>query len=286
VTLQPSLLINHGEGEFSAPDGLKLFRRWWLPELPARAVIIMVHGLADHSGRHANLARRLAPLGFAVHAFDLRGHGKSDGPRCDVQSFDQYGGDLAAFIEIIGKEHPGRPLFLAGHSMGGTIAFTLAAQKPLRLSGIVLFSPAVHTSAAPAALVSIAPLVARLLPGLGLYALEASAISRNRPVVESYVNDPLVYHGKIKARLGVGLLEAMRRLPPLMPGFSLPLLVLHGTADRMVDPAGSRLLYRRAGSKDKTLKAYGGCYHELFNEPEKDKVLGDVADWLLARLPD
>lgn len=168
--------------------------------------------------------------------------------------------------------------------MGGTLAFTLAAQKQLRLTGLVLLSPAVQTSTVPAALVSLAPLVARMAPGMGLYALEAATLSRDPLVVEAYVKDPLVYHGKINARLGVGLLQAMERMPRLMPGFTLPLLVSLGTADRMVDPAGSRLLYRNAGSSDKTIKVYGGCYHELFHEPEKDKVLDDVAEWLLARL--
>jgi alpha-beta hydrolase superfamily lysophospholipase len=283
VSFQPSLLFTRGEGDFPAPDGLKLFRRWWIPDSPPRAILVMVHGLADHSGRHENLARRLAPLGFAVHAFDLRGHGRSNGPRCDIENFSLFPDDLKAFVEIVVKEHPGRPLFLAGHSMGGTIAFTFAAQNLPGLAGLVLFSPAVQTAAAPAALVSIAPLVSKLAPGLGLYALKASAVSRDAAVVEAYVNDPLVYHGKVKARLGVGLLQAMQRLPDLMPGFTLPLLILQGTADRMVDPAGARLLYRRAGSSDKTLKAYGGCYHELFHEPEKDKVLDEVVEWLLAR---
>jgi lysophospholipase len=282
MPLQPSLLVEHGEGEFTAPDKLKLFRRWWLPDSP-RAALVMVHGLADHSGRHLNLARRLYPLGFAVHAFDLRGHGRSPGPRCDVDNFNQYRDDLAAFLEIVEGENPGRPLFLAGHSMGGTIAITMAVNKLKGLAGLVLFSPAIQTTATPAALTSIVPLVAKWAPGLGLYALETAAVSRDPAVVKAYVNDPLVYHGKIRARLGMGLLSEMRRIPGLAGELTLPMLILHGTADRMVDPAGSRLLYRNAGSSDKTLKVYGGSYHELFHEPEKDRVLDDVAEWLLAR---
>ncbi|MFH1003159.1 MAG: alpha/beta hydrolase [Chloroflexota bacterium] len=273
------------EDHFPADRKCRLYYRGWLPDDKPRAVLVIVHGLAEHSGRYANLAAHFVPRGYALYAHDQRGHGQSPGKHGYVKRFADFTGDLNAFLGLIRRRHPGTPVFLVGHSVGGLIATVYTARNPEGLAGLILSGATLKTgNSVPPAAVILARLLSWLLPGLGLAVIDASAISQDQAVVTAYVNDPLVYRGKISARLGAELVTGLKRLPRLIPGIKLPLLIMHGTADRLSDPAGSQLLYDRAGSPDKTLRVYPGFYHEIFNEPGRERVLTDMATWLSERL--
>ncbi len=273
------------EGKFVGGKKLNLYYQCWLPEEGPRAVLLIAHGLAEHSGRYNGLADYFTPRGYAVCALDHRGHGKSEGTRIYVDRFDDYIADLRSFHELVRKEYPGKRFFLIGHSMGGTIAVAYAIKYQHDLAGLILsgasLAPVVAT---PPMLLIVAGITSALSPRKGLAALDASAISRDKSVVEAYENDPLVYRGKIPARTATELARMWKELPRKMPEIKLPLLILHGSADRLAPSQGSRLLYERAGSADKTLKIYEGLYHEVFNEPERQQVMADVEQWLASHV--
>ncbi|HHX64543.1 MAG TPA: alpha/beta hydrolase, partial [Chloroflexi bacterium] len=264
--------VRHEEGIFWAADGLCLFEQFWHPTTAPRGVVVMIHGHGDHSGRYASLGEFLAQEGYAAEAMDLRGHGRSQGPRAFVWSFDEYVNDVERFLERVRRRYPGAPLFLLGHSMGGTVVTLLAlnrrssgggrSQDP---AGLILCSAAVRVSdhVSPL-LVRLAPLLGRLLPRMSSLRLDSAAISRDPAVVEAARVDPLMYHGGMKARTGAELHRAITRIQLDMERLTLPLLIMHGTDDAIVEVTGSEEIYQRAGSKDKMLLLYRGFYHELF----------------------
>lgn len=269
------------EGTFGAARGLRLYYQGWLPSGRARGSVVLVHGLAEHSGRYGQLGLRLSSRGLAVLGFDLPGHGRSEGERLFVESFSEFIEALTLFISSVRTWFEERPLFLVGHSLGGLIAALYLAGKDKGVAGAVLSGPAVlPPPGVPAAAVLSGRILSLLFPRLGLIPLEVEGLSRDPEVVASYLADPLVTKGRIKARLGAEILSAMRELRRLAPRIETPLLILQGGEDRLVDPAGARLLYEGVASADKGLLVYEGLYHEVFNEPEKGRVLGDVVEWL------
>ena len=277
--------MKHKEGKFKGFKNFGLYYQCWLPDGSPKAVLLVAHGLAEHSGRYKNLVNYFVPKGYAVYALDHRGHGKSEGTRSYVDRFSDYLTDLKTFFDKVRKEHRDAKIFLVGHSMGGTIATAYAIEHQKELAGLILSgSSLVATASVSPALLAIAGIVAALLPKMGVTVLDASTISRDKAVVDAYVNDPLVYRGKVSARMGAELAKMWKQLPERMPEIKLPILIMHGSADQLSDPAGSKLLYERAGSKDKTLKLYDGFYHEIFNEPEHKQVMADVEAWLTARV--
>lgn len=277
--------MKHREGNFAGQKGLKLYYQCWLADGAPKAVLLVAHGLAEHSGRYKNLVNYFVPKGYAVYALDHRGHGKSEGIRCYVDRFDDYLLDLKTFFDMVCREHKDTRIFLIGHSMGATIGTAYALEHQDELAGLVLSGASLTASPSVSpALLAMAGIVAALAPKLGVTPLDASAISRDKAVVDAYVNDPLVFRGKIPSRMGAELVKMWKKLPDRMPDIKLPLLIMHGSADRLAAPEGSKLLYERAGSKDKTLKLYDGLYHEIFNEPEHQQVMADVEDWLLKHL--
>lgn len=273
--------MKHGEGTFEGHGGVKLCYQCWLPDAVPKAILLVVHGLAEHGGRYMNLVNYLVPKGYAVYAVDHRGHGRSEGIRAYVDNFDDYLIDLKKFLDVVRGEHKDSKIFLVGHSMGATIATAYAIENQEELAGLILSGASLTaTTSVSLLLLAMAGVVSALLPKMGVTVLDASAISRDQAVVDAYVNDPLVYRGKIPARLGAELTRMWKELPEKMSQIKLPLLIMHGSADRLADPAGSKLLYERASSEDKTLKLYDGFYHEVFNEPEHKQVLADVESWL------
>ncbi len=277
--------MKNKEGKFAGVKKLNLYYQCWLPEEKPKTVLLVAHGLAEHSGRYTGLASYFVSRGYAVYTLDHRGHGKSEGARIYVDRFDDYIADLRTFHELVRKECPGERFFLVGHSMGGTIAVAYAIKYQQDLTGLILSGASlVPAGATPPLLLIIAGITSALFPKTGLAALDASAISRDKAVVEAYEKDPLVYRGKIPARTATELARMWRELPQKMSDLKLPLLILHGSADRLAPPQGSRLLYERASSADKTLKIYEGLYHEVFNEPERMQVMGDVEQWLASHI--
>ncbi|MSP12265.1 MAG: alpha/beta hydrolase [Chloroflexi bacterium] len=278
--------IAHNESRFTVPDGTELYFQSWRPDQP-RAVIMVVHGYAEHSGRYTHPVEYLVPRGYAIYALDLRGHGKSAGERAYIADFGQYLQDLVAFQSQVARREPHQKLFLLGHSMGGLIAVLYAAEHQDELAGLILSGPGLSLSQNTSPmLISLSGLVSRLAPHLALVPLDASAISRDRTVVDAYRSDPLVYNGKVKVRMGTEMLNATKRVPGISSRLRLPLLILHGSADRLADPTGSQALYEQVSSQDKTLRVYPELYHEVFNElgPDRQQVLTDLATWLDAHV--
>ena len=279
--------MEHTEGRFTGRKGLSLYYQCWLPATDPKAILLVVHGWAEHSGRYTNLVNYFVPKGYAICALDHRGHGKSEGLRGYVERFSDYLDDLKTFFDTVRSEHGDTKIFLVGHSMGAIIAtaYTVAVTHQQELAGLIVSGVGVKPgSSLSSALIPLARLLSLLLPRLGIMVLDASAISQDKAVVDAYVNDPLVYRGKITCRFGAEMLATLRKLPSEMPEINLSILIMHGTADRLCDPEGSRILYDQVGSKDKTLKLYEGFYHEIFNEPDHKQVLDDMEAWLAARI--
>jgi alpha-beta hydrolase superfamily lysophospholipase len=276
--------MKHSEGTLQVSPGGEIYYQCWTPGAAPRGLIIVVHGMAEHGGRYDRFAAAATERGYAVAALDQPGHGRSYGEKAYVDRFEDFQRALAVFHEAMAAEFAGIPHFLLGHSLGGLIGgiYLLRAQE--RFAGCVMSGPAVKTQVEPPALqMLLIRLLSALLPRLGVLQLEAEGVSRNPEEVARYLADPLVYSGKIAARVVAELFAAMTRLRENCGQITLPLLLLHGGEDRMTDPEGSRLLHERVGSADKTLRVYPGLYHEVFNEPERDAVFGEVFDWLDAR---
>ena len=243
---------------FQTSDGLSLYTQTWLPESP-KALVILSHGYAEHSGRYEHFAFYLAEKGFAVYALDHRGHGRSEGERVNVRVFGEYVSDLSRFIETIRQQQPNLKRFLLGHSMGGAIAAQMVIEHPHQVDGLMLSAPyLINAVKVPAALLAVSGIVAKILPGLPTIKLDVSAISRDAAIVQKYKTDPLVYNGGTKARFGTELLAAGNYVLTRASGIKLPVLIMHGTADRIADSTGSQQLFKSLSSKDKTLKMFEG----------------------------
>ena len=277
--------MKHLEGKFKGKKDLSLYYQSWLPARGPKAILLVVHGFAEHSGRYMNIVNHFVPKGYAVYGLDHRGHGKSEGLRGYVERFSYYLDDLKTFFDIVRSEHDDAKVFIVGHSMGGAIATAYAVEHQDEFDGLILSGAGLKMSnGSLRMLVPLVRILSMLLPKMGITFIDVSTISRDEDVVEAYVNDPLVYWGKIRARLGSELAMVMQKLPQQMPEIVLPILIMHGTADRLVDPEGSRLLYEKISSEDKTLKLYDGFYHEIFNEPGREQVSKDMEGWLNTRL--
>jgi acylglycerol lipase len=277
--------MKHHEGFFTGVRDARIYYQCWLPKGEPKAVLLIVHGLAEHSGRYMNVVNHFVPLGYAAYGIDHLGHGKSDGTRVYVQRFADYTDTLKRYFDMVRDWQPERPIFLIGHSMGGLIGALYLLDHQVELTGAVLSGPAVKVAEGISPAVAFAgKVLSVVLPTFGVMKLEADGVSRDPTVVQAYRNDPLVCTGKITARWGAESLKAMRRIASDAGRITLPLLIIQGGADRLVDPDGAQMLYASISSPDKTIKVYDGFYHEVFNEPEHDQVLRDVESWLEAHL--
>lgn len=269
----------------SAGAGARLYRKSWLPAGSPRAGVVLAHGYAEHLGRYEHVAKHLTAQGLAIFALDHWGHGKSDGVPGFVPRFSAFIDGMEALLSKVEAEHPGLPLILLGHSMGGLIATLHLATHQSHYVGAVLSGPLILPAEEPSKLMQwISRLLSRFAPKLGVLALDASAVSRNPAVVAAYLADPLVYSGKVRARLAAEMFDAMAAARATAPRITLPVLLLHGEADRLTAPDGSRYLEQHLGSADKTLRLWPGLYHEIFNEPEQGEVIAAMAAWIDAHL--
>jgi acylglycerol lipase len=276
----------HAAHTLSATGGGRLFTRSWLPDEeaadpePARAAVIIVHGLGEHSGRYDAVAGRLVAAGYAVWACDHRGHGRSEGPR-EIFTVADVVADLDRFadrvIEQSAPAHP--PVFMLGHSLGGMLAIRYALAHGERLAGLILSGALAAVDASPAT-VAIGRMLGAIAPRLGVIALDPELVSRDPAVVAAYRADPLVHHGRIPAATAALIAGTVARFPETVGAITLPTLILYGTADGLCPPRGSVMLGERLGSADVTTHAYAGLYHEVLNEPERETVIADVVGWL------
>jgi alpha-beta hydrolase superfamily lysophospholipase len=263
--------------------GASLYTQAWLPDGPPVGAVVLVHGLAEHSGRYAELVDRLSRQGYAVHALDHRGHGRSSGRRAAIGRFRYLVEDLGAFVAQVRQRYGGASVILLGHSLGGAVALDYALAHPDALRALVLSAPALSDKPAIAPLqLAVARLLSRILPNAGAIKLPAETISRDPRVVRDYEQDPLVYRGAVPARTAVELLDAMTRLATQAAGLRVPVLVLHGSGDALVPLASAEPVYAVLGGADKTVKRYAGLYHEVFHEPERAQVFADLDAWLAA----
>ena len=277
--------MKHTEAQFTGCEAVTIQTQSWLPP-QARASVVIAHGLGEHGGRYAHVAEALGAVGCAVHALDHRGHGRSGGPRAFVDRWTHIVADLDQFIDRVRQAAPSQPLFLLGHSMGGAMALASALGRPEPLTGLILSGPAVDLEGAPPLARWLGKLLSVLAPRLGMLAVDPSLISRDPQAVAAYVADPLNFHGKVPARTIGEMVRFAEALPPRLPTLRLPLLALHGGADKLAGPAGSRWVVERASSTDKTLKVYEGLYHEIFNEraADRERVIGDLCTWVSERV--
>jgi acylglycerol lipase len=270
------------EGWVEASDGVRLYAQWWKPSGAPKAIVCLVHGGSEHSGRYAHLANVLTCSGYLVGAIDLRGHGRSPGRRDFIRLFGEYLTDVRSLLSQASKEVPGRPVFLLGHSLGGLIATLFVIAERPAIAGLVLSGPFLEFGqgiSKPA--IKLARIMGRLFPTLTITkALDTTAVSRNPDVVNAYAKDPLVHHGGIPLGTGVEVIKAVAEVDARMEEVRVPLLVFHGTADRLAAVEGSKRLYSRASSADKTLRLCEGLFHEVFNEPERETLLDELVKWL------
>ncbi len=274
--------MRHLEETFTGRADLTIHLQSWLPEGDPHTVVVIAHGFGEHSGRYGNVVDTLLPQGYAVYAPDHRGHGKSQGHRALIDKHEYLLDDMDQVFSIASARHPGMPTFLLGHSMGGNIALASALRRENHLRGLVLSGPLVTNEGIPAVLILLAPLLGRIAPRLGTKALSADAVSSDPAVVAAYVADPLVFHGKVPAGAGAALIRTAKEFPARLPSLTIPLMVVHGSADTLVPVGNGRTAHKLAGSSDKTLKVYDGLFHEVFNEPQRATVLADVLAWLEA----
>jgi len=277
--------MNHIEGNFRGVRSANIYYQGWLPAGSIKASILIIHGLGEHSGRYMNVVNHFIPLGYAIYGLDHLGHGKSDGGREVVERFKDFTDNLMIFHNMAKVWQPDKPIFLLGHSLGGSILAIYLIDQPADINGAIISAPmtSIPANITPIT-VTLGKLLSAIAPKAGIIALDATGVSRDPEVVKAYVNDPLVFHGKTPSRLAAEMLVAMQRITAEANKITQPFITLQGTADRLVNPTDAKFLYDTASSKDKTLKTYPGLFHEVFNEPEHDVVLKDVESWLLAHL--
>ena len=270
-------------------QGVELFfHRWQTADgMQPKARIALLHGLGEHGGRYDAFALALNDAGIELIAVDLRGHGKSSGERAFVRVFDDYLSDAEVLLEACAATPPAdTPLFLMGHSMGGTIAALYAAERAEKraLTGLILSSPALRPGKdTPRWKAQFGRIVGTLWPRRAAFAIDPALLSRAPGVVKAYRRDPLVHHGAISARTAAQILAAMERIADKRAGIALPYLIFHGGADAICDPAGSREFEASAGSTDATLVIYDGSFHETLNDLDRDRVIRALIDWTLVR---
>jgi alpha-beta hydrolase superfamily lysophospholipase len=272
------------EETFPGAGGLNIFFRSWRPAAQTRGVVVIVHGFNAHSGYYTWVAEQLVASGLAVYALDLRGRGRSDGDRFFVEKFEDYVGDVATFIALAKSREPGLPVFLLGHSAGGVVSCVYTLDHQPEIAGLICESFAFQVPAPDFALAVLKGL-SHVAPHAHVLKLPNEAFSRDPKVVEAMNNDPLIAHESQPTQTVAAMVRADERLKREFPLITLPLLILHGTADKATRPGGSQLFYEKAGSKDKTLKLYERDFHDLLNDLDKAVVMADVQKWIDAHLP-
>jgi len=260
---------------------------WRANATPPRAAIALLHGLAEHAGRYAAFAADVNAAGIDVYAIDLRGHGRASGRRAWVARFDEYLEDAQTLVARAGAAcaRQATPLFLMGHSMGGAIAALYAIERApqggVPLAGLLLSSPALAPGRdVPAWMIAASRVISAIWPRFPAMKIDAALLARDQAVVAANRADPLVHHGAIPARTGAELLGAMRRIEAGRAALRLPLLIWHGTQDKLTEPDGSRDFGAQAGSPDRALTLYESNYHETLNDLDRERVIGSLIAWI------
>jgi alpha-beta hydrolase superfamily lysophospholipase len=282
----PLYSVTHRTGRFPGAGGVQLFYQAWLPpEASHRAVLVNLHGLGDHSGLYPNLASYFPPRRIAVYAYDMRGNGRSPGQRGHVREWGEYRGDLTAFLDQVKNWEGAKPLFLLGNSLGGLVVLEYALLHPGGLSGVIASAPPLGMLGVPPLLMALGRVLSRVLPRFAIKTgMDLSGLARDPAVMEAVLADPL-FHRWGTARLSTEVTQAIERVQAAAAKFSLPLLILHGSEDRMVPPDGSRRFFAQVQHPDREYREYPGAYHGLFADLGYDDVLRDLERWIEAHIP-
>jgi len=262
---------------------LNILVRSWRPAGIPRAVVVICHGVKSHSGYYGWTAEQFVAEGLAVYALDLHGRGKSDGDRFYLEKFQDYLDDVHATMALAKSREPGLPIFLLGHSAGGVVSSVYTLEHQADLKGFICESFAFQVYAPDFALAVLKGL-SHLAPHAHVLNLKTEDFSRDPEAVQAMLDDPLIAHEVQPTRTVAQLVLADERLKREFPLITLPVLILHGTADKVTKPAGSQLFFDTAGSKDKTLKLYEGHFHDLLNDLDKERVMSDIKQWINARV--
>ena len=260
------------------------FSKSWNTAEP-KAVIMLIHGLGEHSARYDAIGNYFIENRFAMESIDLPGHGKSSGKRGHIDKFSDFISAANHLLSLISKKYPNKPIFLLGHSMGGLISTLLLFDKQHLFSGALLSGAAIqHPNEPNRWILKVISAISHLAPKIGILKLDFTAISRDQNEIQKYINDPLVNKGKLSASLLVEMFKTMRISKERANEIKLPIRIMHGEADTMTAPEGSQYLYDHISSADKILKLYDEMYHEIFNEPGAEKIYTEIVDWLNDRL--
>jgi len=272
------------ETNWKTRDGLDIFAQGWEPDRAPKAVICLVHGHGEHSGRYAHVGAALAKAGYALYGFDQRGHGKSAGARGHTPSYDRLMDDVEDLLGQSAQRYAGLPQFLYGHSMGGNEVLNYAIRRKPQMAGVIATGPWLKLAFEPPAFkVALGRFMNNIAPGFTQASgLETAALSRDQKVVDAYVNDPLV-HDKISARTFVSIHDAGLWALAHAQEFPLPLLLMHASADRIISAQASRE-FAKKGGKNITLHIWDDWYHEIHNEPGQAEVFKMMTIWMDARL--
>ena len=271
------------EEHFSGVKNYTIVFRSWHPPAAPRGVVVIAHGFNSHSGYYGWAAEQLTASGLAVYALDMRGRGKSDGERFYVEKFSDYVDDLATFVALAKSREPGLPVFFLGHVAGGVVSCLYALDHPNELAGLICESFAFQVPAPDFALAVLKGL-SHVAPHAHVLPLKNQDFSRDPVVVAAMNADPLIAHETQPTQTVAEMVRADERLKQEFPRFALPLLILHGTADKATRFSGSQMFYDKAGSQDKTLKLYDGHYHDLLADLGKEQVMADITGWIGTRL--
>lgn len=272
------------EETFQGAGTIQLFARSWRPTETVRGLFVIVHGFKSHSGRYLAVAEELVQHGLAVYAMDLRGHGKSEGERYWVDSFDDYVNDLAKFVALARAREPGVPVFVFGHSAGGVVASLYASRHQQELAGLISEDFAFELPPPDFALAIIKG-VSHIAPHLHVLNIPDAAFSRDPAVLESMKHDPLINQTPGPSQTLAAMVRADEQLKQRIPEMSVPVLIMHGTADTAVKPHGSQRFFDEVGSSDKTLKMYEGFHHDPLHDLGRAQVMADLVKWVTERLP-
>lgn len=275
--------IKHEEWRFEGGRGVSLYAQAWTPP-EVRASMVVVHGLGEHSGRYLNIVNYFCPKGYAVHGYDHRGFGKSEGRRAFTESFDDFLDDLDTFVASIRSRRPGEEIVVVGHSMGGLIVLRWAALRNPAVAAVISSGAALEAGASISRIkIAAAKVLSRWAPRISMpNEVDPKDLSHDQAVVQAYVDDPLVIRS-MTARLGWEIIRSMEETLAAAGRVQVPLLVLHGEADALVANAGSRKFFDATNAPDKRLHLYPGFYHEIFNENGKEKVFSDMEAWLAGK---
>ena len=277
--------MRHRESTFCGHDGLELYyQRWEQDNGDSKATFIIIHGLGDHSGRYMNLVNVLVANGICVLAFDIRGHGRSPGKRGAIGQFSEFRQDVDAFVDLIRSQQPqDLPLFLMGHSLGGLIVLDVALHGISGVDGIIISSPALDSGGISAFLMSASKVLSRIWPNLGIKTgLDVSGISRDPDVVTAYHNDPLT-HGIGTPRLATESSKTMSWCFDNAERLDIPILMIHGSSDRITSPQHSRQFFEQITHADKTYLAFEGGFHSSHNDIDHEQATSEILNWLEAR---